>query len=128
MIDYDKINEEIIQKKWERIYDKQENKFTCYYDEYNHHKLCPHPYCILDKEFQKIHAAITQDKKQKKILENIYRDVVKLKKEQPNKSFSKMYVGFNPRENRIKRRLLEINIKKNYKRLKALKTKKGGYE
>lgn len=128
MIDYEKINKDISQSKWNRIHSKSFDKFSCYYDEHNHHELCPHQeHCILNQEFLDIHAQISQDKQQKKLLEDIYHDVVELKSENPEKKFSEMYVGFDPKQNRIDRAMLNKNIQKNYNKLKTLKTKKGGY-
>lgn len=128
MIDYDKINKQIQQKKWEKINHKSADSFTCYYDEYNHHDICPHQHqCILSKEFQELRSKITQDKMKKKQLEEIYRDVARLKKQHPEKKVSEFYVGFNLKQNRIERMMLKNNIIENYKKLKNLKTKKGGF-
>lgn len=128
MIDYDKINKEITQQRWDKIHDKNMDKFTCYYNPGSGHDLCPHPdHCILNEEFQRLHTQIQKDKQEKKKLDEIYRDIVELHKEFPKKKFNEFYVGFNPQENRVKRISLKKNIGNNLKNLKKLKTKKGGY-
>lgn len=128
MIDYDEINKQLLKRKWRKVNDNVADKFTCYYDEYNHHDICPHQQqCILNREFQDLHRQITQDKRRKKQLENIYKDVQELTKEHPQKKLNEFYVGFNPRENRVERELLRKNIRKNYWKLRNLKTRKGGY-
>jgi len=128
MIDYKQISKDISQKKWERIHNRSVDEFTCYYDEHNHHDLCPHQqHCILNKEFQELHAQIRKDKQEKKNLEKIYKEVIQIKMEKPYKKSSELFVGFTPKQNRITRAMLDKNIRKNYKKLKELKTKKGGY-
>ncbi len=128
MIDYDKINKEISQHKWSKIQENSADEFTCYYDEHNHHELCPHQdHCILNEDLQKIHGQIKKDKEEKKKLEKIYKDIQELHAKYPKKKFNEFYVGFNPQENRIKRIVLKKNIGKNLKKLRNLKTKKGGY-
>ena len=128
MIDYDKINKEISQQKWDKIHDKNVDEFTCYYSPGSGHDLCPHPdHCILNKEFQRLHAQIQKDKHEKKKLEEIYKNVTELLNKYPKKKFNKFYVDFSPKQNRVKRMALKKNIGKNLKQLKDLKTKKGGY-
>lgn len=128
MIDYKKINKEISQRKWDRIHNKNVDEFTCYYCPGSGHDLCTHPeHCVLDKDFQRLHGKIKSDKKELKLLETIYEESIKLKQEFPEKNYEDFFVGFNPRDNRIRRGVLKKNIRKSYAELRNLKTKKGGY-
>ena len=128
MIDYDKINKDILQHKWNRLNDNIDDNLTCHYDEHNHHSLCTHQqHCILNKEFQRLHAQIQKDKEKKKQLKKIYESAIELKIENLDKKYSDLYVGLNLKENRIERQVLKKNIAKNYRKLKDLETKQGGY-
>lgn len=128
MIDYEKISKEFSQRKWDRIRNKLVDEFTCYYSPAEGHELCTHPnHCVLSKDFERIHGKIQRDKQELKILEEIYEEVINLKKEFPDRDYNTFFVGFNPRENRIKRGILKKNIRNSYKKLRELKTRKGGF-
>ena len=128
MIDYTKINKEITQKKWDNFSQSKNDKFTCYYDEYNHHELCPHPeQCILDQKFQRLYVSIQNNKKQKKNLEKIYTQAIELKKENPEKQYSELFYGLSFTKNNVERATLTRKIKQDYEKLRELKTRKGGY-
>ena len=117
-------NAEVSRKKWEVIMSNLERKFTCYYSPNEKHALCPHQEsCILNKEFADTYAEINQNKKQIKELKNIYDDSI----EDFKKTNKGNYVGFSPKSNVLNRKILEHKNKKNYQKLKELKTKKGGY-
>ena len=128
MIDYKKINKEISQRKWDRIHNKTVDEFTCYYSPGSGHELCTHPdHCVLSKDFERIRGKIQRDKQELKLLEEIYEEVIKLKKEFPDRDYDTFFVGFNPRVNRIKRGVLKKNIRNSYRELRELKTRKGGF-
>ena len=117
-------NNEVINKKWELILSHQEKKYTCYYSPGEKHSLCPHQdTCILNKEVAAAYGKIQQNKQEIKYLKQIYDDAIDHYKE-TNES---IYVGFTPKKNMLQRKILENEIKKNYKKLKEIKTKKGGY-
>lgn len=128
MIDYKKINKEISQQKWDRIHNKHVDEFTCYYCPGSGHDLCTHPdHCVLNEDFQRLRGKIQKDKHELKLLETLYEESIKLKQESPERSYDSFFVGFNPKQNRIQRGILKKNIRKSYRELKKLKTKKGGY-
>ena len=60
-------------------------------------------------------------------LERIYDDAMELKKEFPDKDYSEFYVGFNPKENRVRRAVIKKSISKSYRDLHEKKKKKGGF-
>lgn len=127
MIDYRKINKEISQQKWDRIHNKHVDEFSCNYDPYNHHSLCPHQHhCILSNEWNQIQGKLSDYKRELKYLEKIYEEALELKREFPEKDYSSFFVGFNPKENRIRRRVLKRSIRDCYNELRKLETKKGG--
>lgn len=128
MIDYKKINKEISQRKWDRIHNKTVDEFTCYYSPGEGHDLCTHPeHCVLNKDFQYLKGKIRWEKDYVRKLERIYEDAIELKKEHPEKDYSEFYVGFDPKMNRITRQVIRNSIRKSYKELDELKTKKGGF-
>lgn len=117
-------NNEIIDKKWELIHEKQEQRFTCYYSPNEKHSLCPHPQtCILNKEVADIYDDIKSNKNEIKYLKRIYDDAIDHYKETGEST----YGGFTPKSNTLQRMILENKNKKNYRRLKELKTKEGGF-
>ena len=129
MIDYKKINKEISQQKLDRIHNKKVDEFTCNYDPYHHHGLCPHQtHCILNNEFNQIHAKLSDYKNELKVLEEIYEESLELKKEFPERDYESFFVGFNPKQNRIRRKVLKKCIRDCYNELRKLKTKRGGYK
>ena len=128
MIDYKKINKEISQQKWDRIHNKTVDEFTCYYSPGSGHDLCPHPnHCVLSKDFERIRGKIQRDKEELKLLEEIYEEAINLKKEFPDKDYDALFVGFNPKDNRIRRGMLKKSIRNSYKELRELNTEKGGF-
>ena len=115
---------ELINKKWELRLQNQEKKYTCYYSPNEKHSLCPHPEtCILNQEVAKVYGEIQQNKDKIKYLKKIYDDAIDHYME-TNES---MYVGFTPKNNTLERKILENKNRKNYQKLKELKTKSGGY-
>lgn len=128
MIDYKKINKEISQHKQDRIHKNHIDEFTCYYNPGSGHDLCPHPdHCVLNKDFQYLRGKITHEREYMFKLERIYDDALELKKEFPDKSYDELFVGFNPKRNRIVRAVVRRSISDSYRDLKFLKTKKGGF-
>ena len=128
MIDYKKINKEISQQKWDRIHNKHVDEFTCYYCPGSSHDLCTHPdHCVLNEDFQYLKGKIRWERDYVNKLERIYDDAMELKKEFPDKDYSEFYVGFNPKENRVRRAVIKKSISKSYRDLHELKTKKGGF-
>lgn len=117
-------NNNVTNKKWELIRQKQEKKYTCYYSPNEKHSLCPHQEtCILNQEVANTYAEIQQNKQKIKYLKKIYDAAIDHYKN-TNES---THVGFNPKTNTIKRKILENKNRKNYQKIKELKTKKGGY-
>lgn len=111
-------------KIWELRLANQEKKYTCYYSPKEKHSLCPHQdNCILNKEVANIYAEIDQNKREIKNLKRIYDDSINHYKE----TGESMYVGFTPKSNTLQRMILKNKNDENYKKLKKIKTKKGGY-
>ena len=128
MINYKQLNKEITLRKWERIHNKTIDEFTCYYSPSEGHKLCTHPtHCILNNELQRLRESIESKKEEVKYLEEIYEDAINLKRENRDMGYDMFFVGFSPKQNRIKRNILKRSIREDYKKLNHLKTKKGGY-
>ena len=128
MIDYKKINKEISQHKRDRVHNNYVDESTCYYCPGSGHDLCTHPdHCVLNKEFQFLKGKIRWEYDYVHKLEQIYNDAVELKEEFPDKSYDELFVGFSPKSNRVRRAVVMKNIKRSYKELNELKTKKGGF-
>ena len=68
---------EVTNKKWELILQKQEKKYTCYYSPNEKHSLCPHQEtCILNQEVAKTYAEIQKNKHEIKHLKKIYDEAI----------------------------------------------------
>lgn len=121
------IKSEVNNKKWEIILDNQEKRYSCYYSEGNKHSLCPHQdNCILNESVAKIYSEIDENKIKIKNLKQIYDIATDLHK-QENIPYNKTFNGFEPKKNILERKILEKKNKENYKKLKEITTKKGGY-
>lgn len=118
------MDNEIKDKIWELRLLNQEKKYTCYYSPKEKHSLCPHQEtCILNEEVANTYAEIDQNKQKIKNLKKIYDDAITHYKN----TGESMYVGFTPKNNTLERKVLENKNRNNYRKLKELKTKKGGY-
>ena len=117
-------NKELKTKKWELIHANKEKEYTCYYSPNEKHSLCPHPEkCILNKEFMDTISEIQHNKQQIKHLKTIYNIAI----DHYKKHNEAIVYGFKPKKNTLQRMILKNKNKKNYQKLKELKTKKGGY-
>ena len=115
---------EVNQKKWELIHENNQKRYTCYYSPNERHSLCPHQEkCLLNEDYINILSEIQQNKKEIKNLKMIYDDAI----DNYKKTGDSDYVNFNPKNNVIQRRMLEMYNKKNYQRIRNLKTKPGGF-
>ena len=115
---------EINEKTWELRRLHQQIRYTCFYSPNEKHSLCPNQEtCILNEEVANAYNEIKKNKQEIKLLKKIYDDSIAHYK----KTNQPAYVGFNPKSNTLRRMLLEKKNKEHYRRLKEIKTKKGGY-